>query len=378
MPVFQSTDQFIRWLRLSLVFPLCVLNGWVLLFLINNIQPLFNILLTATLLAFLLDYPIRFLKGKGVPRGVAIGLVLLVATLTLGGIGLTLIPVLIQQLSQLVNQLPNWAGTLESYLQSLEEWPPLQQIGFDLGQQTENIGQQLQDTLQSAASTTLGVLSGTIQNALNLFISLVMTVFLLIGGETAWQGMLRWLPPWWRQRIGTHAPHKLKTFIGGQVAIAGGFGAVLALIYTVLGIPLGLLFGFTIGMGSLIPFLGAITQVTVSLFLVIQDFWTGLQVFVVAFIVGQVVDQVVSPRVLGSIIGLNPIWVLISVFMGIRLGGILGALLAVPVASTIKVIADEIIDSRQDPVEMEIEQSLPSSEDHSVKSPHPEESVETE
>lgn len=361
--MFQSTDQFMRWLRLSLIFPLCVLNGWLLIFLINNIQPLFNILLTATLLAFLLDYPIRFLKERGIKRGIAIGIVLLIATLILLGISLTLVPVLIQQLSQLVNQLPGWATTLEDFLQSLEDWPPLQRAGFDLGQQAENAVQQVQDTLRSAASTTLGLLSGVIQNILNLFVTLVLTVFLLIGGETAWQGMLRWLPPWWRQRIGTHAPHKLKTFIGGQVAIAGGFGATLALIYTILGIPLGLLFGFTIGLGSLIPFLGAITQVSVSLFLVIQDVWTGVKVFGVAFVVGQVVDQVVSPRVLGSIIGLNPVWVLISVFMGIRLGGILGALLAVPVASTIKVIADEIIDSMQDPEEILLAQEKADGED---------------
>lgn len=376
--MFQSTAQFTRWLRLSLVFPLCFLNGWLLILLINNIQPLFSILLTATLLAFLVDYPIRFLKSHGVPRGWSIGIVLLMATVILIGIGLTLIPLLIQQLSQLVNQLPNWAAALESYLRSLQELPILQRAGFDLGQQVESFGQQLQETLRSAASATLGVLTGTIQNALNLIITLVLTVFLLLGGETAWQGMLRWLPPWWRLRIGTHVPHKLRTFIGGQVAIAGGFGVVLAVVYTLLGVPLGLLFGLTIGMGSLIPFLGAITQVSVSLFLLIQNVWTGVKVFVVAFIIGQVVDQVVSPRVLGRIIGLNPIWVLISVFIGVRFGGILGAVLAVPVASTIKVITDEILDTMPDPEETLPEQNPHIPEDLQSHPPHRDESMELE
>ena len=45
---------------------------------------------------------------------------------------------------------------------------------------------------------------------------------------------------------------------------------------------------------------------------------------------------------MGDKIGLNPVWILISIFIGAELGGLLGVLLAVPVASVIKRIVDEL------------------------------------
>ena len=60
----------------------------------------------------------------------------------------------------------------------------------------------------------------------------------------------------------------------------------------------------------------------------------------------QIVDQVIQPRLMGSIVGLQPAWLLIALPIGARVGAIfgfgelLGLLLAVPVASCIKTLAD--------------------------------------
>ena len=57
-------------------------------------------------------------------------------------------------------------------------------------------------------------------------------------------------------------------------------------------------------------------------------------------------DQVIQPRLMGSIVGLQPAWLLIALPIGSRFGAILGVgdllglLLAVPVASCIKTLAD--------------------------------------
>lgn len=61
-----------------------------------------------------------------------------------------------------------------------------------------------------------------------------------------------------------------------------------------------------------------------------------------AIVVGQIVDQVIQPRLMGSIVGLQPAWLLIALPIGARVGALygvgdlLGLLLAVPVASCIK------------------------------------------
>jgi len=69
-------------------------------------------------------------------------------------------------------------------------------------------------------------------------------------------------------------------------------------------------------------------------------------VLAAAITVGQVVDQVIQPRLMGSIVGLQPAWLLISLPIGSRLGSLLGLgellglLLAVPLASCGKTFLD--------------------------------------
>jgi predicted PurR-regulated permease PerM len=69
-------------------------------------------------------------------------------------------------------------------------------------------------------------------------------------------------------------------------------------------------------------------------------------VLAAAITVGQLVDQVIQPRLMGSIVGLQPAWLLISLPVGARLGSLLGLgdllglLLAVPIASCAKTFLD--------------------------------------
>ena len=86
--------------------------------------------------------------------------------------------------------------------------------------------------------------------------------------------------------------------------------------------------------------------VSVSAVLAVQDPRTGLELLAAAIVVGQIVDQVIQPRLMGSIVGLQPAWLLIALPIGARVGALygvgdlLGLLLAVPVASCIKTLAD--------------------------------------
>jgi predicted PurR-regulated permease PerM len=106
------------------------------------------------------------------------------------------------------------------------------------------------------------------------------------------------------------------------------------------------LFAVLIGFTTLVPYASAVSIVSVSAVLAVQDPRTGLELLAAAIVVGQIVDQVIQPRLMGSIVGLQPAWLLISLPIGARVGDILGfgellgLLLAVPVASCIKTLAD--------------------------------------
>jgi predicted PurR-regulated permease PerM len=68
----------------------------------------------------------------------------------------------------------------------------------------------------------------------------------------------------------------------------------------------------------------------------------AIKFFLSAIVIDQITDNAIAPKIMGDKIGLNPVWILISIFIGAELGGLLGVLLAVPVASVIKRIVDEL------------------------------------
>jgi predicted PurR-regulated permease PerM len=74
--------------------------------------------------------------------------------------------------------------------------------------------------------------------------------------------------------------------------------------------------------------------------LILKDFWLGLKVLTAAIIVGQINDNVIAPRLVGGMIGLNPVWIILSLLVGGKLAGVLGLLIAIPLASVIKNAAD--------------------------------------
>jgi predicted PurR-regulated permease PerM len=171
-------------------------------------------------------------------------------------------------------------------------------------------------------------------------------VFLLIGGERIAQGLAEWLPPGVRSLVTSTLFRTFRGYFGGQVVLALILSSLQMLVFTLLGIPYGVLFAVAIGFTTLIPYASALTIVLVSLLLALQEPRQGLEVLAAAITVGQVVDQVIQPRLMGKIVGLQPAWLLISLPIGSRLGSLLGLgellglLLAVPLASCGKTFLD--------------------------------------
>lgn len=114
------------------------------------------------------------------------------------------------------------------------------------------------------------------------------------------------------------------------------FGSALTLVFLILQVPFGLLFGLTIGVMALVPFGGTIGIILVTLLVNLRDISLGLKVLLASILVQQIVENLVGPKVLGKVTGLNPVWVLIAILSGARLGGLLGVVVAVPLAVVIK------------------------------------------
>jgi predicted PurR-regulated permease PerM len=72
------------------------------------------------------------------------------------------------------------------------------------------------------------------------------------------------------------------------------------------------------------------------LLVALRDFWLGAKVLALAVLVQQIIENLIAPRVLGSVTGLSPVWVFMSILAGARIGGLLGVVVAVPTAVVLK------------------------------------------
>lgn len=340
--MLQSINKLPRIISIGLVFPMLFLNGWLLWIVIQQLEPLVSILMTATLIAFLLDYPIGFLQQLGVKRGWAIGLVFLVFALILSGLVFILGPLILRQANELITRLPDWIKSGQEQLSSLENWATAQQLPIDLRGNIAQVVERVSLTLRSLTSQLISLALSAISSIVNVFITLVFAVFLVLRGESLWAGILGWLPLAWNTEVRQSLPQNFEGYIAGQATLAVVLSVSQTIALFVSGAPLALLFGLVIGTASLIPFGGTSSILVVSLLLALEDFGLGLKVLLVAELVLQINENIVAPRILGKITGLNPVWTLISLFIGAKLGGVLGLVVAVPIASFIKETADTI------------------------------------
>ncbi|MEA5474798.1 AI-2E family transporter [Synechococcus sp. CCY9201] len=334
------------WLRFGLALPLLVLNLWVLRQLLLPLAPFPALFLGAALIAFLLDLPARWLKDRGMPRLLALALVLGGALGLVALAGLWLVPRLVQQLGDLINALPSWLAEGELLLQNLQDWAVQRGLPSDFGNlssdlisRTSRIASQVSQQLLALLGTTLGI-------TINTLIVLVLAAFLLLGGDAIVAGLGIWLPAGVRSLVLTTLGRTFRGYFAGQVVLALILSGAQIVVFTLLGIPYGVLFAVAIGFTTLIPYASALTIVVVSVLLALEDPRTALEVLAAAISVGQVVDQVIQPRLMGSIVGLQPAWLLVSLPIGARVGSLmgfgelLGLLLAVPLASCVKTFLD--------------------------------------
>ncbi|KAB8330812.1 AI-2E family transporter [Scytonema tolypothrichoides VB-61278] len=329
-----------QWLSLSLAFPLAVLNGWVLLLVVRYFQPLVSIFVAASLLAFVLDYPIRFFQKQRVNRNLAVGGVLLLALVLVVALTLTLVPLILQQLNELANFLPSWIDSGTQQLQAFQNWAATQQLPVNLRGILTQLLDRFSNQLQSLTGQILGFAVDTIGSVFNVLLTVVLTIYLVLNGERLWDGIFQWFPPHVGSQVRQLLREDFQNYFIGQATLGALLALILILVFLALRVPLALLFGLVIGFFSLFPFGTGIGIAIVSLLVGLQNFWLGIEVLAIAVMIDQVNSNFVAPRLLGNLTGLNPVWVVISLLLGTKVGGLLGLLVAIPIASFIKDVAD--------------------------------------
>lgn len=327
-----------KWLIRGLVLPLLVLNGWLLILVCEYFQSLVTIFLTATLLSFILDYPVRFIEQRKIPRALAILMVLLIGILLLGVIGVTVIPILLEQLNGLLERLPSYVASGSEQAKVFEAWADERNFPVSISSLVADSLSRVSYQLQQLSGQILGSFFSVVGSLLDLLLTVVLTFYMLLHGTELWQSLFQIFPDDSREKIRESLKRTFNNYFVGQLTVASVMGVSMTITFLIIQVPFGLLFGLVVGVMALFPFGAALGISLVSFLMALKSIWLGLRVLAIAFVIEQIVESVIAPRLLGEFTGLNPVLVLVSLLVGAQLGGFLGLILAVPVASFINAL----------------------------------------
>ncbi|MFN3699904.1 MAG: AI-2E family transporter [Alphaproteobacteria bacterium] len=134
---------------------------------------------------------------------------------------------------------------------------------------------------------------------------------------------------------------KISAFVRGQLQVALCLGIIYAILLSLAGLKNGLLIGLAAGFLNIVPLLGTIAGLVISVSLALVQSGDLMFAAVIAgiFIAGQIFESnVMTPKLVGDKVGLHPLWVFFALLGGSALLGISGMLIAIPVAAVLSVL----------------------------------------
>lgn len=206
------------------------------------------------------------------------------------------------------------------------------------------VGQQLLDGVTAAASNATGWVSAGVLVPMYAF-------FFLLHFEQIIAAIRDHIPAAYRDtvvRIVSIADKAMADFFRGRLIICALVGVLTAAGWLLVGVPYSVPLGLLVGMLNLVPFLsllGLPPAVLVTYFHVTQAdvpwLWpVGLTIGVFALVQG-IESFVLTPWISQQTSGLHPVTTVIVLLIGAELAGLLGMLLSIPLASTLKTLAQE-------------------------------------
>ncbi|MEE8525065.1 MAG: AI-2E family transporter, partial [Thermoanaerobaculia bacterium] len=127
-------------------------------------------------------------------------------------------------------------------------------------------------------------------------------------------------------------------FFRGQLLIAFLQGLLFAVGFWAVGLNYGFILGLLLGFLNIIPYLGSIVGLGVTLPLAFFQEGGGLStvaaVMVVFTVVQMIEGNLLTPKIMGDQTGLHPMVIIVAVFFwGSALNGITGLVLAIPLTA---------------------------------------------
>ena len=307
----------------------------------------------AIAIAFLLDLPVSKLKRFGGSRTGSVTIVVTAfVTLSLMTI-LGLVPVIWQQGSNFIQEVPHMVSEGQTYLLTLpEKYPEIVTVD-QIQTLIKMVNEKFIEWGQVVIKASLGSISDVV--ALMIYLILVpLMVFFFLKDKKELFGSLAVLLPKDRRmalQVGNEMNVQIMNYIRGKVIEIFIIGIASTLAFVLLGLNYAVLLGVLVGLSVLVPYVGA-TIVTLPVLLVaLFQFGTTAEFGYVMLAYGiiQALDgNLLVPLLFSEAVNLHPVTIIIAVIFFGGLWGFWGVFFAIPLATLVKAVLNAWTSTHQD------------------------------
>lgn len=288
--------------------------------------------------------PVHYLAKRGWKRGLATGVVFLAALVLAIGFVWALLPLFVEQVTQLVESIP---GLIDSFLVFAQDT-----FGFDLSElDGMAIGQEILKSVQGLGASFLGGVVGVTASVFGfLFFATTVALFsfYMIAELPQLQRTVLSFMPEDRQRhalrIWDVAVEKMGGYIYSRLILAFLSAGVTTLFLSLLDVPFALSLGLWVGvLSQFVPVVGTYLASILPGLVALSFNDVGTAVWVIVFFLAyqQVENYLVSPRITKKTMEIHPAISVAAIIIGGTLLGGIGVILALPVAGIIQAIISE-------------------------------------
>ncbi|MFV0319462.1 MAG: AI-2E family transporter [Microbacterium sp.] len=332
------------------------------LLIIGSIQTLSTILLyigTALFLSLGLEPIVAWLERRRLPRWAAVLLTILGVLALFGTIMLMIVPIIVDQVSQLVVIIQEFLGsrTLPQFIDDVRSWV----LSIFPGLPSEFLDDALANlqgwVLDNWGSITGGVINvglGVVAGLFGAFIVLILTIYFTASTPTLTRAVNQLVPASKRDRfadLSAQITDSVGHYVIGQVSLGVINGILSAIFLSIINAPFPAVLTVVAFFFSLIPLVGTLTGSTlivlVCLIPGLGSPATALIAAIYYLIYMQIEAYVISPRIMSRAVSVPGGVVVVAALAGGALLGLLGALIAIPVAASILILYRQVVIPRQ-------------------------------
>ncbi len=300
-------------------------------------------LLGAIIIAYLLDGFVNKLRKLKVPRLIAITITFSIFVLFLLIVLFILAPLLAQQATQFVLEIPNMFTEGQKILMQLPEKYPSIISEQQVSELLSGIRSQITDFSQSVVSFSLASVPGLLTYMVYLVVIPLLIFFFLKDKEKILSWFSRFFPSDTKlvSKVWTEMNTKIAGYVRGKFVEIMIVWLVSYITFLFFGLNYAVLLSFSVGVSVLIPYVGA-AIVTIPVAIVAYFQWgysTETLYVLVAYGIIQFLDgNLLVPLLFSEMVNLHPAAIITAVLLFGGLWGIWGVFFAIPLATLIHAV----------------------------------------